>query len=65
MARYADERNKIRLIKNALNENQVAPEEKRSVIKVVKDEFALTHRIGRLELVQRLFKYWHVAQSWI
>ncbi|MDA0974056.1 MAG: hypothetical protein O2867_10030 [Bacteroidetes bacterium] len=61
MARYADERNKIRLIKKALNEKQVAAEEKRSVIKMVKDEFALTHRIGRLELMQRLFKYWHVA----
>ena len=28
---------------------------------MVKDEFALSHRIGRLQTMQQLFKYWHVA----
>ena len=61
MTQYSEERKKIRSIKKKLNEKNVPADEKRSIIKMVKDEFALSHRIGRLELMQRLFKYWHVA----
>lgn len=40
---------------------QIDKEERKSVLKMVKDEIALSHKIGRLQLMQKLFKYWHVA----
>ena len=39
----------------------MAKEEGQWVIQTVKDEFAISHRIGRLQTMQQLFKYWHVA----
>ena len=35
--------------------------ERTAIIRMVKDEFALSHRISRLQTMQQLFKYWHVA----
>ena len=58
---YAEERRAVGLIKRSLKSKNVASTERKSIIKMVKDEFALSHRIGRLETMQKLFKYWHVA----
>jgi hypothetical protein len=51
----------IREIKKALSKKDVAKAQRRSIMKMVREEFALARRIGRLELMQKLFKYWHVA----
>ena len=60
-ARYSRERKAIGRIRSSLKERNVARAEQVSVIRMVKDEFALAHRIGRLQTMQQLFKYWHVA----
>ena len=60
-ARYFRERKAIGRIRSSLKERNVARAEEVSIIRMVKDEFALTHRIGRLLTMQRLFKYWHVV----
>lgn len=56
-----EERRTKAVIKRIMNENQLAWHERQEVLWMVKKEFALNHRIGRLEMMQRLFKYWHVA----
>lgn len=61
MARYTRERKAIGMIRASLRQRNVAREEQVSIIRMVKDEFALGHRMGRLLTMQQLFKYWHVA----
>lgn len=61
MARYAEERKVLSTIRTNLRQRKVGREERKWVIQTVKDEFAISHRIGRLQTMQQLFKYWHVA----
>ncbi len=61
IARYLDERKAVGVIRSSLKAKNMAREEQASVIRMVKEEFALSHRIGRLLTMQKLFKYWHVA----
>ncbi|MBK6829530.1 MAG: hypothetical protein IPG92_01755 [Flavobacteriales bacterium] len=61
MARYAEERKVLSTIRTNLHQRKVGKEERTWVIQTVKEEFAISHRIGRLQTMQKLFKYWHVA----
>ncbi|MFZ1686876.1 MAG: hypothetical protein WAU70_05630 [Flavobacteriales bacterium] len=61
IARYLNERKAVGVIRSSLKSKNMAREEQASIIRMVKEEFALSHRIGRLLLMQKLFKYWHVA----
>lgn len=61
MARYAEERKVLSTIRTNLRQRKVGKEERTWVIRTVKEEFAISHRIGRLQTMQQLFKYWHVA----
>lgn len=61
IARYLEERKAVSAIRNSLRSRNMAASERKEVIRMVKDEFALSHRIGRLQTMQQLFKYWHVA----
>jgi len=56
-----EERKTIGNIKHKLNQQELSRTERVQIVRMVKDEFALSHRIGRLERMQQLFKYWHVA----
>jgi hypothetical protein len=55
------ERKRMGLIRKALSQKQIDKAQKKSILKMVREELALSRRIGRLELMQKLFKYWHVA----
>ena len=61
ISRYLDERKAVGVIRSSLKAKNMAREEQASIIRMVKEEFALSHRIGRLLTMQKLFKYWHVA----
>lgn len=61
IARYFRERQVLGVIRSSLREKELGRVEQRAVIEMVKEEFALARRIGRLLLMQKLFKYWHVA----
>lgn len=61
LVRYSDERKVLAAIRTNLRQRNVAKEERQWVIQTVKEEFAISHRIGRLQTMQQLFKYWHVA----
>lgn len=48
-------------LKSEIKKTELPNEEKKTILKTIREEQTLTNRIGRLELMQRLFKYWHVA----
>ena len=50
-----------RYLRNELKTNNLSRNERISILKMVKNEMSLSRKIGRLETMQRLFKYWHVA----
>jgi len=51
----------VRRIKKTLKDNHLSRFQRSQVMKLVKNEISLNRRIDRLENMQNLFKYWHVA----
>ncbi|MBT8275190.1 MAG: hypothetical protein KJO39_03515 [Bacteroidia bacterium] len=49
------------VLKKALKRSNVPVDQRRSVLKLLKNERTLGKRISRLQTMQKLFKYWHVA----
>jgi len=58
---YVESRKAIRMIKRVLRGNNMPQTNIRQVVALVKSEIALKNRIDRLQTMQKLFKYWHVA----
>ena len=52
---------KIRNIKSVLNREKLPKEDTRKIIQLVKNEISINNRIARLNMMQNLFRYWHVA----
>lgn len=59
----ADSSNKSRLvnIKKQLRSLQIPKKDRKKIRKLCKNELNLNKRIKRLELMQKLFEYWHVV----
>ena len=51
----------MKKLKSVLKNKGVSKKEQKSILKLFKDEFKLSRRIRRLDQMQRLFQYWHVA----
>lgn len=64
---YTNEQNEpgnyrsTRNLRKELKVKNLPKKERISILKMVKNELSLSRKIGRLETMQRLFKYWHVA----
>tara|TARA_B110000046_G_scaffold121025_1_gene127661 strand:+ start:153 stop:923 length:771 start_codon:yes stop_codon:yes gene_type:complete len=54
---------KLKSAKYLLNEKSIPKKNAKKIIKVLKDENKLNKRITRLNQMQKLFKYWHVAHK--
>jgi hypothetical protein len=50
-----------RSLRKELKSINLPKKERNSILKMIKNELSLSRKIGRLETMQRLFKYWHVA----
>jgi hypothetical protein len=48
-------------VRQVLKKSKLNRDQYKNVLKLVKNEISLNRRIGRLVLMQNLFKYWHVA----
>lgn len=48
-------------IRKMLRSNRISRSQQKKVVRLVKEELVLNHRIKRLVFTQKLFKYWHVA----
>ncbi len=59
--KYQDDKRSVRVVKNILKKYNLPDGEYKKVIGLVKHDILLNRRIERLDTMQRLFKYWHVA----
>lgn len=59
--RFFEEKKKLNSIRKTLKQNGFTRRDIRKVVGLVKQEMALNTRIERLETMQKLFRYWHVA----
>jgi hypothetical protein len=58
--RYLDDRSFQNTLKGTLSENNVLKPEKSRILSLVREDIKLGRRIGRLETIHNLFRYWHV-----
>ncbi|MCB0707509.1 MAG: hypothetical protein KDC34_19475 [Saprospiraceae bacterium] len=61
MMHYLDDKSKVRTVRKTLRSNNIPGSEVREIIKIVKNEISINNKIERLQTMQNLFKYWHVA----
>ena len=59
--KYFHGRKGIRLTRKVLRNSGVKHRDRRHILRLVRREISLNRRIDRLQLMQNLFKYWHVA----
>jgi hypothetical protein len=59
--RYNDDMKNLRNVKAVLKRNSISREHQKRVLDLVKNDISLNRRIERLQTMQNLFKYWHVA----
>jgi ribosomal protein S15P/S13E len=52
---------RLAAIKKHLKESQLSKKDRNNIIKLSKSEIKINKRIRRLELMQKLFEYWHVV----
>jgi len=61
MSTYFENRKAITAIQKKLKQKNVGSKQRRYAIRLVKEEVSLGSKIKRLQTMQKLFKYWHVA----
>jgi hypothetical protein len=59
--KFNDDRRSIQTVKTVLKRNKLPKPQYRKILDLVKAEITLNRRIDRLDTMQNLFKYWHVA----
>jgi hypothetical protein len=58
---YSDDNKTLRRVKSVLKRNNLTQAQYKQVLNLVKNEISLNKKIDRLNTMQNLFKYWHVA----
>lgn len=61
MSKYFENRKSISVIQKKLKQKNVGSKQRKYAVRLVKEEMSLGSKIKRLQTMQRLFKYWHVA----
>lgn len=61
LQKYWEDRKAIRDIRKQLKDKNINRSERRQIVKTIRREISLSNKIKRLNTMQRLFKYWHVA----
>lgn len=59
--KHHEDRRSIQTVKSVLKRNKLPKPQYRKILDLAKSEIALNRRIDRLDTMQSLFKYWHVA----
>jgi len=57
----SDDRRSIKEVKSALKNSNLPKTDYKKIVSLVKSDITINRRIERLDLMQNLFKYWHVA----
>lgn len=61
LANYFSDKKALRKVRALLKKNNLSRTEIRDVLGLIRNEITLNRKIKRLQLMQNLFKYWHVA----
>lgn len=61
MKKRSNDRQAVRAVKKVLKNNKMPDTEYNKILGLVKEDIKLNRRIERLDTMQNLFKYWHVA----
>jgi hypothetical protein len=59
--KFFEDKKTIRTVRRELRQNNLVRSDIRKVTRIIKNELSLNNRIERLQVMQKLFKYWHVA----
>ncbi len=59
--KYFEDQKTVRKVKNILRGNNLSSADLKKVTDLIRNEISLNNRIDRLQTMQKLFKYWHVA----
>ena len=57
----SDDRRSIKEVRRALKNSNLPKTDYKKIVSLVKSDITINRRIERLDLMQNLFKYWHVA----
>ncbi len=58
---YRNDRRAMRKVRSVIRSNRLRRSESVKILKLVRHEISLNHKIDRLQTMQKLFRYWHVA----
>ncbi len=58
---YLADKRTVRNLRQKLKRSGLARPEQKKIVKQVRNELSLNRKIDRLQLMQNLFRYWHVA----
>ena len=61
LSKHLEDIKRIWGLKKALRKNKLSSKRIKQIVGLVKHEISLSNRIERLQTMQRLFKYWHIA----
>lgn len=61
VSKFFKDRKTVGELKAILKKKNIEGSQRTSIISMVKNEIALSNKIARLQNMQQLFKYWHVA----
>jgi len=59
--KYFEDKKRIRGLKKTLRKNKLSEVRIKEISKLLKNEISLNNKLERLQTMQRLFKYWHIA----
>lgn len=58
---YMDNRKKVYQVRSVLRKEKVPRTDTKQVLKLIKNEISINNKIDRLQTMQKLFRYWHIA----
>lgn len=61
LKKFSEERSTVKKITEVLKKNDLPSAEIKKIVSLVRDDIRINRRIERLDRMQELFKYWHVA----
>ncbi|MEQ1587656.1 MAG: hypothetical protein ABL895_17350 [Cyclobacteriaceae bacterium] len=60
-SQYFENKRTVGIIRTELKKRKVDKNQRSTLMKLLKEEISLSYKIRRLQTMQKLFKYWHVA----
>lgn len=59
--KHLEDWKRIRQVKRILRKSNLSARKRKEVVGIIREEISLNNKIERLQTMQRMFKYWHIA----